>query len=37
MKDDVTEAPVRTEAPAPPQPQGMTALFQAREQRRAAG
>lgn len=36
LKDDTLEAP-RPEANAPAQPQGMTALFKAREPRRAAG
>lgn len=40
LKDDVAETPVAPAAPvasAPAQPQGMTALFQQRGQRRAAG
>lgn len=37
LKEDTGEAPARAEPQTIAQPQGMTALFKAREQRRAAG
>lgn len=37
LKEDTAEAPGRAEPQAPAQPQGMTALFQAKAPRRAAG